>query len=256
MLSILFFVGLLVLINAKSKFEGGSMGISGVGTERRSPKSSSNSNLATNKKVKDDEGDYYVLAYIWEAESCYGSNNYPGCADPQEYWEKYFVIHGLWPQYMNGGYPSNCDSEPFSEDAVEAVGMDTMIEMWPNVQDAEGSDDYTDFWDHEWTKHGTCSGLDQTVYFNTTINLVKEFGTPSIVTSNVGKTIDADDIRNAFGGSTKVALQCDSGKYLSGAFTCWSKDSDGYPKDQIECANDVQGEDTCSSSSVTIPEFE
>ena len=44
MLSILFFVGLLVLINAKSKFEGGSMGISGIGTERRSPKSSSNSN--------------------------------------------------------------------------------------------------------------------------------------------------------------------------------------------------------------------
>lgn len=205
-------------------------------------------------KVKSD-GDYYVLAYIWEAESCYGSNSYPGCSDPKSYWEKYFVIHGLWPQYSDGGYPSNCSDEPFSDDAVEAVGMSTMYEMWPNVQSDPSDSDYDSFWEHEWTKHGTCSGLDQTIYFNSTINLVKDFGTPSIFTTNVGKSVDADDLRNAFGGSTKVSLQCDSGVYLSGAFTCWSKDSSGYPLEQIECASDVQGEDTCTSSSVQIPAF-
>merc|ERR1719502_1474299 len=197
MTSIFLFIAFLICISAKNyKTKHDRWGTSGVGKEYKTP-SSSTSKIPTSGG---GEGDYYVLAYIWEAESCYGSNSYPGCEDPQSYWEKYFVVHGLWPQYMKGGYPSNCDDEPFSEDAVEAVGMDTMIEMWPNVQDAEGSDDYTDFWDHEWTKHGTCSGLNQTVYFNTTINLVKDFGTPSIVTNNVGKSVNADDIRDAFGG--------------------------------------------------------
>ena len=77
-----------------------------------------------------------------------------------------FSIHGLWPQYSDGGYPSNCSDEPFSDDAVEAVGMSTMYEMWPNVQSDPSDSDYDSFWEHEWTKHGTCSGLDQTIYFN------------------------------------------------------------------------------------------
>jgi len=195
----------------------------------------------------------YVLAYSWEAEFCYGTT-YPGCSVPEDYWKTDFTVHGLWPQYTTSGYPQDCTTEAFDPKAPEAVGMDTMIEYWPNVQEEEGSADYDSFWEHEWTKHGTCSGLDQTTYFNSTINLIRLFGTPSVVSSNVGGTVSASSIRDALGGADHAALQCNGGKYLSGVFTCWSQ-VNGIPGTQQVCPTDVQGEDTCTSSDVEIASF-
>lgn len=129
-----------------------------------------------------------------------------------------------------------------------------MVTYWPNVKASEGTPEYDDFWDHEWTKHGTCSGLKQVDYFNTTIALIQSYGTPSIVSNNVGKTVSTTDVRNSFGGSTKVSLQCTSGKYLVGAYTCWSQ-KNGYPTGQTTCPSDVQKEDTCTSTSVVIQSF-
>ena len=78
----------------------------------------------------------YVFAYSWQAEFCYGKS-YPGCATPEEYWKTDFTIHGLWPQYVIGGYPADCTSEPLDESVFDAIGMDTMTKYWPNVQDEE-----------------------------------------------------------------------------------------------------------------------
>jgi ribonuclease T2 len=200
-------------------------------------------------------GDVYVFAYSWEAEFCYGEyGTYPGCSTPDDYWLTHFTVHGLWPQYSSGGYPSFCTTEAFDPAAPEAVGMDTMIEYWPNVQEAVDGSDYDSFWEHEWTKHGTCTPMTQTAYFNATINLAKAFSTPTIVSQNVGGTVSASDLRTAMGGASKASLQC-SGPYLSGVFTCWSMDSQGNPVAQVTCPSDVQGEDTCSSSTLTVQAF-
>lgn len=205
---------------------------------------------------KGSAADLFVLAYIWEGESCYDDTSDPGCMNPKDYWEKYFTIHGLWPQYSSGGYPSFCTDEAFDMASPEAVGMDTMTTVWPNVQAEEGSSDYGSFWEHEWTKHGTCSELGQTQWFNATVNLASAFGTPASVTNAVGGTINADSLRSDMGGADKVSLQCDSGKYLSGAFSCWGMDSKtGLPTTQVTCPSDVQGEDTCSSSTISVPEL-
>jgi len=125
---------------------------------------------------------------------------------------------------------------------------------WPDVQYAETSSDYDSFWEHEWTKHGTCSGLAQATFFQDTINLIEKYGTPSVLTSAAGKTIDADTLRTAMGGKTFVALQCTS-QVLNGAYTCWGRDStSGAPLTQIVCPSSVQSEDTCTSSStITVP---
>jgi len=204
-------------------------------------------------------GDMYVFAYSWTPEFCYGES-YPGCSgsERESFWGDHFTIHGLWPQYTTGGYPASCTTEPFDPAAVEKVGMDTMYQYWPNVQYSESDPNYDEFWEHEWSKHGTCSGLSQYDYFQATINLAKSFGTPSDLTKTAdggtNPTFSASTLRNDLGGPTYVALQCESGKYLSGAYTCWSTDN-GKPSKQIVCPTDVQKEDTCTSSTLTIETF-
>jgi len=196
----------------------------------------------------------YVLAYSWTPGFCGTENGDPGCSAPESYWTDHFTLHGLWPQYTTSGYPSSCTAEAFDPKSPEAVGMSTMEQYWPNVQAAEGSSDYDDFWTHEWSKHGTCSGLAQTDYFNTTINLAKSFGTPSIFTDNVGKSVNGDDLRNALGGKTMVTLICAGGKQLTGAYTCWSQ-TEGIPTVQTTCPSSVQSEDTCTSADVLVVGF-
>jgi ribonuclease T2 len=126
-----------------------------------------------------------------------------------------------------------------------------MTTYWPNVQYAESDPNYDSFWEHEWTKHGTCSGLSQLSYFNNSINLIKQLGTPSDVTAATGSTMSASTLRNDFGGATYASLQCTSSSYVNGVFTCWSS-TNGIPTTQIQCPADVQKEDTCTASTVKI----
>jgi len=196
-------------------------------------------------------GDMYVFAYSWTPEFCAANPSYEGCKTPKDYWKKYFTVHGLWPQYSTGGFPSTCTTEAFNSSVPNAVGWSDMTTYWPNVQYAETSSNYDSFWEHEWSKHGTCSGLSQYDYFSKTISLIKKYGTPASVTKAAGSTISASQLRTDFGGATYVALQCDSGKYLSGAYTCWNQSS-GSPSTQRACPTDVQKEDTCTSSTLTV----
>lgn len=202
------------------------------------------------KKQNEDSSWMYVFAYSWTPGFCGTQSNDPGCSTPQSYWKTHFTLHGLWPQYTDNGYPSFCTTEAFDPSSPEEVGMSTMETYWPNVQANPGDSDYDDFWMHEWTKHGTCSTLDQTTYYQTAINLIKQFGTPSVVSSNIGKSIAADDIRDGFGGSDKVLLKCSSGS-LTGAYTCWTQ-SNGIPSSQVSCPSSTKGEDNCGTGSVTI----
>jgi len=198
--------------------------------------------------------DMYVFAYSWQPEFCYNQPTYTGCATPLDYWKSYFTLHGLWPQYSAGGYPADCTTEAFDSAVTDKIGMDTMLTYWPNVQATVGSADYDSFWEHEWSKHGTCTGLSQTDYFNDAINLLKSTGTPKSVTANVGGSISAASLRTDFGGATYVALQCNAGQYLVGAYTCWTQ-VNGAPGKVRECPADVQAEDTCTSETVYIQAF-
>jgi ribonuclease T2 len=93
------------------------------------------------------------------------------------------TLHGLWPDYGDGSYPTLCSKEAFDYDkVVAAVGLDDLEERWPNVQQAESSASYDNFWVHEWTKHGTCTGLSQTDYFETGLKILAAVGTPDAIT--------------------------------------------------------------------------
>ena len=202
-------------------------------------------------KMVQDATLLYVYAYSWTPGFCY-NQSYPGCLNPQEYWGNNFTIHGLWPQYSVSGYPSYCTSEPFDDDVPLQIGWDTMTELWPDVQYNEDDPKYDSFWEHEWSKHGTCSGLTQTEYFGAGLNLTGVLLTPDVLHDSVGGEMSADGLRDALGGSEYVSLQCNN-QMLTGAYTCWQEDGDGFPIKQTVCPAEVVNEDTCKKSdTITI----
>ena len=130
--------------------------------------------------------------------------------------------------------------------------MSTMTQYWPDVKYSTDSPDYNEFWTHEWTKHGTCSGLTQQAYFTEAINLSKLAGTPSLISSNIGDTISASSLRDAYGGASYVSLQCSGGSYFVGTYTCYNRNTDGTVGAQTTCPSDVIAEDTCSATTISI----
>lgn len=69
-----------------------------------------------------------------------------------------WTIHGLWPDYCDGSYPQSCDSSrAYSNisDILSAGGAEeTLSYMEKYWKDYKGDDE--SFWEHEWSKHGTC----------------------------------------------------------------------------------------------------
>jgi len=61
-----------------------------------------------------------------------------------------FIVHGLWPQGDNSRGPENCGGSPVSQAIVQAtlnyIPIPSLIQ-------------------HEWTTHGTCSGLGAADFF-------------------------------------------------------------------------------------------
>ncbi len=91
--------------------------------------------------------DYYLLTLSWSPEYCQGNPTNPQCTGAKHYG---FVVHGLWPEFQNGGGPENCSNAP------GLTNPSTMLDIMPDLSLIQ----------HEWVTHGTCSGLSATDYFN------------------------------------------------------------------------------------------
>uniref|UniRef100_K3WFJ1 Uncharacterized protein n=1 Tax=Globisporangium ultimum (strain ATCC 200006 / CBS 805.95 / DAOM BR144) TaxID=431595 RepID=K3WFJ1_GLOUD len=211
----------------------------------------------------DTKFDLYVLAQSWQPEFCHGKEKvFPGCQEPQEFWKTHFTLHGLWPEREVGAPPGFCGGEPFDAKQIEEeIGFETLTQYWPDVKYSVASPEYPDFWKHEWTRHGTCSGLPQIEYFSHAVNLIRNgtVDTPTLVQENVGKVVPIADLRAAFGSWSSqpaAVLKCmHGGDTLSQVFTCWVKDDKNAPIRRRACPEHVLKEDTCSRSSIHIPAF-
>ncbi|KAJ6831748.1 ribonuclease 1-like [Iris pallida] len=119
-----------------------------------------------------DDFDFFYFVQQWPGSYCDTRRSccYPLTGKPAAD----FGIHGLWPNYKDGSWPSNCDPDSsYDPDKVDDL-MESMRENWPTL--ACPSSDGTTFWTHEWEKHGTCaeSILDQHGYFEAALNLKKQ----------------------------------------------------------------------------------
>ncbi|PON58321.1 Ribonuclease T2-like [Parasponia andersonii] len=114
--------------------------------------------------------DFFYFVQQWPGDTKKKSCCYPKSGKPAAD----FGVHGLWPNFNNGSYPSDCDpNNPYDQSQIlDLIGC--MEEEWPTFSCP--SNNGTKFWAHEWNKHGTCSKsvLDQHDYFQATLNLKKK----------------------------------------------------------------------------------
>ena len=159
--------------------------------------------------------DYYVMSLSWSPEYC-ASNSDPDSTQCGE--RRYsLVVHGLWPQYENGGFPSACSAER----AVPTAIVDSMLDIMPSKTLIQ----------HEWDKHGTCSGLSVDKYFQLTRQIYNSIAIPDkykqptdyIMTSIKGLESDLIGVNPTLDGS-KIAINC-KGRFLQEIRVCYDKNN-------------------------------
>jgi len=124
--------------------------------------------------------DYYVLSLSWV----------PGfCATHRRHVEECasglgFALHGLWPQLNGGDYPTACGGTTLTpSETLRYQGLyaaPSLIE-------------------HEWPKHGTCSGLSPETYFALSARDVRRVRIPAAFGPNALLTAtNARAVKSAF----------------------------------------------------------
>lgn len=176
--------------------------------------------------------DYWVLSLSWSPQYCAERER-----DPQCLRDFAFVVHGLWPQYEHG-FPDSCmDVDRVSRDLV-----DRMLAIMPSPSLIQ----------HEWKKHGSCSGMDVNDYFLTIERLHRSLTIPAPYQdareylSTTVQEIKSNFIKSNPGlGKDKMALFC-SGRYLKEVRICYDKSF--KPRD---CSGEIQ--DHCGKQVVLQP---
>lgn len=90
---------------------------------------------------------YFLLSLSWSPAYCVSSPAAAECNGPRRFG---FIVHGLWPQYEQG-WPEHCD--------VRREVPDDVVRGIADLMPARG------LVYHEWSTHGTCSGLEPAEYF-------------------------------------------------------------------------------------------
>jgi ribonuclease I len=149
--------------------------------------------------------DVYLLAQTWAPHFC--CQNTDRCNTvPWAFSAKHLSLHGLWP-----GFSKPREGQTFPEKCEAAK------KLLPNFLPREYIDVAPSFttYDaalrqatvgglakHEWSKHGTCTGLAPDQYFAEALRafelLPGNRGTPSILSENVGGAVGAPALRAAY----------------------------------------------------------
>lgn len=156
--------------------------------------------------------DYYLLNLSWEPEFCHSQRN--AASEECEAGGRGFVVHGLWPQFTDG-YPEHCSNAPGPSDPSKY--LDFMPTIW--------------LLRHEWTTHGTCSGLSADAYFelirraNASIKIPDQLAKPSKQLS-----MAPSEVKRAFVDANPglrgrdMAVSCGN-NYLTAVEFCLNKDT-------------------------------
>lgn len=91
----------------------------------------------------------------------------------------FISIHGLWPDPESAC--EYCTDEVFNTSKLSSSTLAGMEKYWPTCE--SGSNE--SFWSHEWSKHGTCSGMTQDAYFSEGLSLFSKYSSQCSSTCNL-----------------------------------------------------------------------
>jgi ribonuclease T2 len=131
-----------------------------------------------------DPFDFYLLALTVHPAFCADQQGMSECRTESP---RPLVIHGLWPERLEPrNYPHDCPAAPLQLDA----GLEQRLaDFMPGMA--------ADLHEHEWRKHGGCSGLDDDVYFSRTLDLAREVDAAlgARLTTLAGRDTTAGELR-------------------------------------------------------------
>ena len=176
--------------------------------------------------------DYWLLALSWSPQYCRDNVGAAQCRQSYA-----FVVHGLWPQ-NEVGYPKDCGQI----DEVSRTWVERMLPLMPSRKLIQ----------HEWRKHGACSGMSMDDYFMTVeradrrVVIPELYKEPTKYISTTAKEIQDNFLADNPGLTAEaIALQC-AGRYLKEVRICYDKNFQFR-----RCGSDV--EDRCRDQIVLRP---
>ncbi|KAG8168967.1 hypothetical protein KVR01_001716 [Diaporthe batatas] len=128
-------------------------------------------------------GGQFLQTQFWDTDPVTGPSNS-------------WTIHGLWPDNCDGTFDSSCDSSRAYTNLTALIKtygsqslLDYMNQYW--LSDSESPEA---FWEHEWSKHGTCistiepscysgyqTGEEAVDFFKIVVNLFKSLDTYTVL---------------------------------------------------------------------------
>ena len=182
--------------------------------------------------------DFLVMSLSWSPDYCAtdGENDVQQCAVGRKLG---FVLHGLWPNYTRG-YPSYCTEEKLPQELEDQFNG-----LFPSDK----------LYDHEWEKHGTCSGLSPENYLlasqqlKATTIIPDAYQAPEAPFRTTSQELQAEFASsNPDFSESSVAVYCSgSGRFLKEIFVCYA--NDGSP---TVCSAEVQSK---AAKSCGQPDF-
>jgi ribonuclease T2 len=175
---------------------------------------------------------FYLLTLSWSPEYCHSHPTNAQCTGSHHFG---FVVHGLWPEFSNGGYPEHCSNAPGPSNPA------AYLDIMPDLGLIQ----------HEWTTHGTCSGLTAQAYFDnirkafSSIKIPRQFGT-----STMQQTVSARQIKTQFEQANPtlkdpdVVISC-AGTYLQAVEICLTKSLS-----PMVCSTSLH---SCTANSIRVP---
>jgi ribonuclease T2 len=174
--------------------------------------------------------DYYLLALSWAPNYCadHPTDKSPECRTGNH---TAFVLHGLWPSANSGAQPLSCKPpSPVSSSVVRH-----MLEYFPSKGLIQ----------HEWEKHGTCSGLSAQDYFARAEQAYKAVKIPDkYIKLDHSQEISVSEIEQDFSRANDAPqeafrLSCHAGALVA-MEACLDKDLhyQACPKSARECPAD------------------
>jgi ribonuclease T2 len=170
--------------------------------------------MGKNRHSSDVPGDFdvYLLAQTWAPQFCCTKSD--RCTTVGwAFSAKHLSLHGLWPAWSapRDGAPSPTDCAvkaalAFEQLPREYIDLAPAFTRWnPELHRAEVGP----LAKHEWSKHGTCSGLSPQAYFDEALRAMRalpgERGTPRSVVAAVGGSVEAAKVRGEY--AKRVAVK-------------------------------------------------